>query len=148
MLAPPTISVPIDPPSNGVHSVTPAISTTHELSAPPRFPHTRAQLTSIARQYRPLDNYDDEADDGGSNNITSAFVARVASLLDEEREDELKILLKDTFGPSIDDDEVGFLERYLESRRSSLKRHDSSRSTSSTSCIVTAMMWTVYPLRS
>ena len=55
--------------------------------APPRFPHTRAQLTSIARQYRPLDNYDDELDDG-TNRITSAFVARVASLLEDEREDD------------------------------------------------------------
>ena len=105
MLVPPTISVPFDSANVTVRSVTPTISTPHELSAPPRFPHTRAQLTSIARQYRPLDNYDDDNDDG-SNRITSAFVARVASLLDEEREDELKTLLKDTFGPSIDDEDV------------------------------------------
>lgn len=102
MLAPPTISVPFDP---ALRAVTPTISTPQELSAPPRFPHTRAQLTSIARQYRPLDNYDDDIDDG-SNRITSAFVARVASLLGDEREDELKTLVKDTFGPSIEDEEV------------------------------------------
>ena len=99
-----SLAVPFDPAST-IRSVTPTISTPQELSAPPRFPHTRAQLTSIARQYRPLDNYDDELDDG-TNRITSAFVARVASLLEDEREDELKTLLKDTFGPTMDDEEV------------------------------------------
>ncbi|KAI0788809.1 hypothetical protein C8Q75DRAFT_719055 [Abortiporus biennis] len=75
-----------------------------ELSAPPRFPHTRAQLVAIARQYRPMDTYDDD-DDDSSYLVTSSLVARVAALLDNEREDELKNLLKDTFGP-IDEDEL------------------------------------------
>ncbi len=102
MLATPTISVPFDPTGR---SDTPLNSLVQELSVPARFPHTRAQLTAIARQHRPLDNYDDDNDDE-SNRITSTLVARVASLLDSEREDELKVLLKDSFGPSIDDDEV------------------------------------------
>lgn len=104
MLAAPTISVP----DSAGRSDIPAISTPQEFSAPPRFPHTRAQLTAIARQYRPLDNYDDDNDDDSSR-ITSAFVARVATLLDGEREEELKMLLKDTFGSSIDDEDVRLL---------------------------------------
>lgn len=102
MLAPPTIAVPFDP---SIRSGSPALSNTHDLSVYPRFPHTRAQLTAIARQYRPLDNYEDDNEDG-SNRITTALVARVASLLEAEREEDLKNLLKDSFGPSIDDDEV------------------------------------------
>ncbi|KAJ3555516.1 hypothetical protein NM688_g2531 [Phlebia brevispora] len=102
LAATPTISVPSD---SAGRSDTLAISTPHELSAPPRFPHTRAQLTAIARQYRPLDNYDDDNDDDSSR-ITSAFVTRVAALLDSEHEEELKVLLKDTFGPSIEDEEL------------------------------------------
>lgn len=103
MLAPPpAISVPFN---TLIRSDSPAISTPQELSAPPRFPHTRAQLTAIARQYRPLDNYDDDNEDGSSR-ITSALVARVASLLESEREEDIKNLLKDSFGPNIEDDEV------------------------------------------
>lgn len=101
MLAPPAISLPLDP---AMRADSPALSTPQELSAPPRFPHTRAQLTAIARQYRPLDNYDEEGDDD-SGRVSSALVARVASLLDAEHEEELKNLLRDSFGPSIDDDD-------------------------------------------
>ncbi|KAI0691232.1 hypothetical protein BC835DRAFT_125404 [Cytidiella melzeri] len=102
MLAPPTITVPFD---HSIRSQSPALSTPQELSAPPRFPHTRAQLTAIARQYRPLDNYEDD-NEGGLTGISSALVARVASLLDAEREEDLKNLLRDSFGPSIDDEEL------------------------------------------
>ena len=102
MLATPTITVPFD---LNVRSSSPALSTPHELSAPPRFPHTRAQLTAIARQYRPLDNYEDD-NESGSASISSALVARVATLLDAEREEDLKNLIRDSFGPSIDDEEV------------------------------------------
>lgn len=101
MLEPPAISVPLDS--------TPRLDWNRELSAPPRFPHTRAQLAAIARQYRPLEAYDDDEQDGEiSNIVTSALVTKVASLLDNEHEDELKTLLKDTFSPDIDDDEVCF----------------------------------------
>lgn len=103
MLAPPAISVPSDLQARPGSQA--AAATPQELSAPLRFPHTRAQLTAIARQYRPLDNYDDENDDDPSR-VTSALVTRVASLLDAEREEDLKNLLKETFGPGIDEDEV------------------------------------------
>ncbi|KAH9946502.1 hypothetical protein B0H21DRAFT_743133 [Amylocystis lapponica] len=94
MLAPPTISVPLPHSDSGpMYTV--------ELSAP-IFPHTRAQLSAIARQYKPYDN-DLDTEDG---RVNSAFVARVANLLDNEHEDELKTLLKDTFGPSVDDEEL------------------------------------------
>lgn len=108
MLAPPAISVP-----NDLHARpdSQAASAPQELSAPPRFPHTRAQLTAIARQYRPLDNYEDDNDDDSSR-VSSALVARVASLLDAEREEDLKNLLRDTFGPAIDDEEVSTLTSY------------------------------------
>ena len=105
MLETPVISVPLDSTSR---PVSPWNVPPRELSVPPRFPHTRAQLTAIARQYRTLDTYDDE-DNDDSSPVTSALVARVATILDTEREDELKILLKDTFGPSIDEDEVSIL---------------------------------------
>ena len=62
---------------------------------------------AIARQYRPLETYDDD-ENNDSSLVTSALVARVASFLDSEREDDLKTLLKDTFGPNIDEDEVSF----------------------------------------
>lgn len=108
MLEPPIISVPLDP---SVRPESPWSTSSQaaprELSAPPRFPHTRAQLSAIARQYRPTDNnYDDEYDGDESSPVTTALVARVASLLDGEREDELKVLLKSTFGSGIEDDEV------------------------------------------
>lgn len=102
MLAPPAISVPNDLQARPGSQ---AATTPQELSAPLRFPHTRAQLTAIARQYRPLDNYDDENDDDPSR-VTSTLVVRVASLLDAEREEDLKSLLKETFGPGLDEDEV------------------------------------------
>ncbi|KAH8093727.1 hypothetical protein BXZ70DRAFT_377025 [Cristinia sonorae] len=108
MLEPPLISVPLD------HSLRPespwstsSQSAPRELSAPPRFPHTRAQLSAIARQYRPTEtNYDDDYDADDSALVTSALVTRVASLLDNEHEDELKSLLRSTFSSGIDDDEL------------------------------------------
>ena len=103
MLAAPTISVPEAPAPVRAPASAPA-SAAQELAAPPRFPHTRAQLTAIARQHRPLDHYDEDDDDAGR--ISAAFVTRVAALLDAEHEEELKVLLKDTFGPAIDDEEV------------------------------------------
>lgn len=113
MLHPPAISVPLEttrPVSPWSTASAPSIPSVHrEISAPPKFPHTRAQLTSIARQYRPSGDYDDDPDADDSGLVTSGLVNRVASLLDSEREDELKILLKETFGPTIDDEEVGYL---------------------------------------
>ncbi|TFY80701.1 hypothetical protein EWM64_g3312 [Hericium alpestre] len=70
----------------------------HEPSlAPARFPHTRAQLSAIARQYKP-DSYDSDFEGDDFSRTSPSFVARVVSLLDQEREDELKSLLKDKYG--------------------------------------------------
>ncbi|KAF8449124.1 hypothetical protein L210DRAFT_977922 [Boletus edulis BED1] len=67
-----------------------------------RFPHTRAQLSAIIRQHRPpLEGYD--ADDGDdTNRVSTTLVSRVASLLADEQEDNLKELLKSECG--VDDD--------------------------------------------
>ncbi|KAI0731262.1 hypothetical protein C8Q76DRAFT_613592 [Earliella scabrosa] len=75
----------------------------HDQTGTPRFPHTRAQLAAIARLYKP-DAFTGDAE-GDHNSISSSLVARVVSLLDGEREDELKGLLKDMFGP-IGEDEL------------------------------------------
>ncbi|KAJ7460584.1 hypothetical protein FB451DRAFT_1269589 [Mycena latifolia] len=71
------------------------------------FPHTRAQLSAIARQYKPLpgDGHDGEADD--DSRVSSEFVEQIVSLLVDEREDELKAVLKATYG--MDDEMVGGL---------------------------------------
>ena len=69
--------------------------------APQRFPHTRAQLSAIARQY----NYDSDAEDDTGSRISSAFVSRIVALLVEEHEEQLKSVLKDTY-PGMDDDTV------------------------------------------
>ncbi|KAH9852074.1 hypothetical protein C2E23DRAFT_827414 [Lenzites betulinus] len=80
-----------------------SIHSDHDHSGSPRFPHTRAQLSAIARQYKP-DTYVDS--DGDAAAISTSFVARVVGLLDGEREDEVKSLLKDTFGSNIHEDEL------------------------------------------
>ncbi|EKM50388.1 uncharacterized protein PHACADRAFT_152320 [Phanerochaete carnosa HHB-10118-sp] len=101
MIAPPAISVPNDHTARlGPQPLQPP----QELSGA-RFPHTRAQLTAIARQHRPLDNYDDDSDND-PNRVSTALVNKVASLLDAEREEDLKNLLTETFGPNIDDEEL------------------------------------------
>lgn len=72
---------------------------------PPRFPHTRAQLSAIARQYKLPDSYDSDAEGDDVPRVSAPLVARVVVLLDQEHEDEVKSLLKDTFG-HIDDEAV------------------------------------------
>ncbi|CDO77677.1 hypothetical protein BN946_scf184969.g28 [Trametes cinnabarina] len=74
----------------------------HE-SGPPLFAHTRAQLAAIARTYKP-DVYGDSESDVAA--ISSSFVSRVVSLLDSEREDDLKSLIKDNFGSHIPEEEL------------------------------------------
>lgn len=79
-----------------------------------KFPHTRAQLTFIARHYKPLDPHpqyeggaDDEVDnenDTENEKVTQQVVNQVVRLLGDEREDELKGLLKRQFG--VDGDSV------------------------------------------
>ncbi|KAG5653332.1 hypothetical protein H0H81_001072 [Sphagnurus paluster] len=75
-----------------------------DSSSMPKFPHTRAQLSAIARQHKPLDNYDSDADGDDFNRVSSSFVNRVAALLADEQEDELKTVLKSTYG--MDDEMV------------------------------------------
>ncbi|KAH9933329.1 uncharacterized protein B0H18DRAFT_1208064 [Fomitopsis serialis] len=101
MLATPTISIPL-PSSNlsEAHSLT-----GQDLSAPPKFPHTRAQLSAIARQHKSsLDTFEGDPD-GDDPRINSSLVGKVVMLLTNEREDELKALLKGTFG-RIDEEEL------------------------------------------
>lgn len=74
------------------------------LSPMPKFPHTRAQLSAIARQHKPLDNYDSDADGEDFSRISSSLVNKVVLLLVDEQEDELKALLKATYG--MDDETV------------------------------------------
>ena len=100
MLAPPTISIPL--PSSNL-SDTGSLSG-QDPSAPPKFPHTRAQLASLARQYKVPEVFEGDPD-GDDPRVDSALVAKVVVLLSNEREDELKSLLKDTFGP-IDEEDV------------------------------------------
>ena len=71
------------------------------------FPHTRAQLFAIARLYKPADGSDNDADPDDSR-VSASLVAKVASLLDHEHEDELKVLLRATFS-GIDDSMVRVL---------------------------------------
>lgn len=73
-----------------------------------RFPHTRAQIFAIARLYKPADSGDNDVEPDDSR-VSSSLVAKVASLLDHEHEDELKALLKASFA-GIDDDMVRTLE--------------------------------------
>lgn len=107
MLAPPTISIPL--PSRNL-SETGSLSG-HDFSAPPKFPHTRAQLASLARQYKVPDVFEGDPD-GDDPRVDSALVGRVVMLLGNEREDELKSLLKDTFGP-IDEEDVSEISSTL-----------------------------------
>lgn len=65
-----------------------------------KFPHTRAQLAAIARQFK-LDDTESELDD---NRLPQSLVNQIVSLLVDEKEDELKVLLKTTF--TMDDDSV------------------------------------------
>ncbi|KAG6890301.1 hypothetical protein C0995_009507 [Termitomyces sp. Mi166 len=67
----------------------------------PKFPHTRAQLSAIARQHKPLETYDGPDE---FNRVSSSFVNRVVALLVDEQEEELKALLKSTYG--VDDETV------------------------------------------
>lgn len=78
-----------------------------ELSAPTKFPHTRAQLSAIARQHRPIVNYENDAEVEDHGRVDSSYVAKVVGLLDEEHEDELKSLLKATY--SMDDETVSVI---------------------------------------
>jgi hypothetical protein len=65
-----------------------------------KFPHTRAQLAAVARQFK-LDDSESDQDD---NRLPQSFVNQIVSLLVDEKEDELKTLLQTTF--AMDEDSV------------------------------------------
>ena len=73
-------------------------------SGPPRFPHTRAQLSAIARQCKPPENYDGDAEGDDFGRVSSFFVTQIVDLINDDREDELKTLLKETY--TMDDETV------------------------------------------
>ena len=81
----------------------PMSTTTYSSPSTGKFPHTRAQLSAIARQFKPQDIYDTEPEPG-YDRVSQSFLNQVVSLLVDENEDELKIILKTTF--AMDDDNV------------------------------------------
>lgn len=58
-----------------------------------KFPHTRAQLSAFARQYKPNESYESEELDD-YHKVPTSLVNEVVSLLTDERDDELQDLLK------------------------------------------------------
>ena len=85
-----------------------------------QFPHTRAQLALIARDHRfremiigeshgngLFSGNESDIDEDEQTKVSSDLVRRVAALLDDEREEELKELLKKTF--ELDDESVSIL---------------------------------------
>ncbi|KAL0060888.1 hypothetical protein AAF712_012352 [Marasmius tenuissimus] len=77
-----------------------------EASSTHKFPHTRAQLASFARQQKSSnDSHDSDADPiEDLNGVSSTLANKVIALLVDEREEELKKLLKETY--SFDDQQV------------------------------------------
>lgn len=74
----------------------------------PKFPHTRAQLSLIGRQHKPLEIQETDLDPDESSRVPTTLVVKVASLLDEEKEDELKDLLKEVYNIT-DGESVGLI---------------------------------------
>lgn len=77
-----------------------------------KFPHTRAQLSAIARQHKPSETYDSDAETEDYSKAPQSLVNKVVSLLVDEREDELKMLLKTTY--NMDDESAGIELIYAE----------------------------------
>lgn len=106
--------------STGYLSATDANSSLRHARGAPKFPHTRAQLAAIAREHRSLtairdfSGADSDADVDGDGlvgrPVSAMLVKNVAELLDQEKEDDLKSLLKTNF--DMDDDTVCVLYQY------------------------------------
>ncbi|KAF7317962.1 hypothetical protein MKEN_00884500 [Mycena kentingensis (nom. inval.)] len=106
------------------------------------YAHTRAQLLSIARQYKPLPSDVYESDDAEDDpRVTPEFIDQVVSLLKEEQEDELKRELKAAYGVDNDmaesildlmhalrDDEGGVPFLFLNAARRPISRPSSRAS--------------------
>jgi hypothetical protein len=112
MLAPRTIPIHplglVDYRSDAFADPSPIVSSQDHHGAPQKFPHTRAQLSAIARQHG---GENDVEDDTGSR-VSSAFLSKIVTLLVEEHEDQLKSALKDSY-PGMDDDTVSFVLHYV-----------------------------------
>lgn len=96
------LAVPRPIPEPGNISDSASAHDSSPTSAPTRFPHTRAQLYAISRLYKPADSCDNDTEPDDPR-VSSTLVAKVASLLDHEHEDDLKALLKAIFS-GMDDD--------------------------------------------
>lgn len=82
----------------------PTITSAADYPQPPhRFPHIRAQLAAITRQHK--ESSEIELDDETGARIPSEFVHKIVESLDNEREDQLKALLTETY-PSMDSESV------------------------------------------
>jgi hypothetical protein len=93
-------------------------TTSNTSNSSNKYPHTRAQLSYIARQYKPSAYASSGYDNGDADNLNSneaelngnkqgvpqALVNQVVSLLGEEKDEELKTLLKESYG--MDDESV------------------------------------------
>lgn len=118
------LAVPRPIPESGNISDSGSVHESLPSPASTRFPHTRAQLSAIARLYKPADGGDNDADADDAR-VSSSLVAKVASLLDHEHEDELKALLKANF-TGFDDDMVRspeFILLSVSSSCSQLEQH-------------------------
>jgi hypothetical protein len=98
------LAVPRPVPGHSNISDSPSLRESLPSPASTHFPHTRAQLTAIARLYKPTDSGDNDTDPDDSR-VSASLVAKVASLLDHEHEDELKAILRASFS-GIDDNMV------------------------------------------
>jgi hypothetical protein len=105
--------------STGYLSANDADGSLRRARGAPKFPHTRAQLAAIAREHKFLTNRDtsggeSDADADGDGlvggPVSAMLVKNVAELLDQEKEDELKQLLKANF--DMDNDAVS-IENFL-----------------------------------
>ena len=86
--------------------------TEHSNTVPTKYPHTRAILAAIAASVKLPDteSLDPDQDSDEGQRISPALVSRVVTLLQEEKEDELKEHLRQAF--SIPDTVVSFTLLY------------------------------------
>lgn len=99
--------------SNGYLSAA-DVNSSRRARGTPKFPHLRARLAVIAREHKQLSanrdssgaESDVDADGDGlvGGPVSAMLVKNVAELLDQEKEEDLKILLKSNF--DMDDDAV------------------------------------------
>jgi hypothetical protein len=91
------------------------------------FPHIRAVLATIARQYRSDLDLGTIGDEG---RVDSALVNRVFTLLDNEDEEQLQALLKETYSIA-DDEEVRTSPTFISSVQDDNRICSSGRATRS-----------------